>query len=442
MCSYSTSYTEMNKAVDALTRARQHRDQLKLELDKLKIEIEIEPKRGGPQGEQDKKEDGGVDDSLPTATTVCSVPTVPASSRFEYQGDTGLCAPRTVLLASQSAIKLTACLDARGALGKLNLRVAPTSVPPCARPEQPIGVSCAWVCALDRIRHVRTLDKSSPILAVENYITHGGDQDRALVVLDYPLRRFFCVSEPASIPAKYRRHTPFDFDCSVTVGKRIAADFPHIPHDDWFHHFPENYMTRTRQIRDAVHRVIVEQQDALDSHQLALRSFDDYPQPNVCFQDLWSIWGTRPDIAGAVVAALCNQVLAARVPGRIVLVGLEMRGVMLAALMAARLDVPFVPARKKGAKLPGHVIESGASSTEYGGGDRFVLQTEYLGDAEYAIVVDDIVATGGSVAAVCDMIATQTKLKIGLVTCVSDVRALRAQWLERLAKWRVALVWD
>jgi adenine phosphoribosyltransferase len=79
-----------------------------------------------------------------------------------------------------------------------------------------------------------------------------------------------------------------------------------------------------------------------------------------------------------------------------VIVGLEARGFLFGPTLALRLGAGFAPVRKKG-KLPGPT-EVAAFEKEYGA-DHFEIQSDAIKKGQKVLVVDDIIATGGSAAA-------------------------------------------
>ena len=78
------------------------------------------------------------------------------------------------------------------------------------------------------------------------------------------------------------------------------------------------------------------------------------------------------------------------------IVGLDARGFLFGPTLALRLGAGFVPVRKAG-KLPGH-IETAKFDKEYGT-DTFAMQTDAIKPGQKVLVVDDLIATGGSAAA-------------------------------------------
>jgi adenine phosphoribosyltransferase len=130
-------------------------------------------------------------------------------------------------------------------------------------------------------------------------------------------------------------------------------------------------------------------------HEL-VRSVPDYPTPGVVFKDITPLLADGPAFESVV------QEMAARVPGPVDLVaGMEARGFILAAPVALALGAGFLPVRKAG-KLPGptvrrdYELEYGAASVE--------LHPFTVPAGSRVLVVDDVLATGGTAAATVDLL--------------------------------------
>lgn len=83
------------------------------------------------------------------------------------------------------------------------------------------------------------------------------------------------------------------------------------------------------------------------------------------------------------------------------IVGLDARGFLFGFMLAAELGISFVPIRKKG-KLPGKCF-SYEYESEYGT-DRFEMQENSLSAGQRVVIVDDLIATGGSLNAACELV--------------------------------------
>jgi adenine phosphoribosyltransferase len=123
-----------------------------------------------------------------------------------------------------------------------------------------------------------------------------------------------------------------------------------------------------------------------------IRTIPDYPKPGILFRDITTLLAHGPGFRQVIAA------FAARYEGRRVdkVAGIEARGFILGGALAERLHVGFVPIRKKG-KLPfetvGHDYE-----LEYGT-DRVEIHRDAVRPGERVVLIDDLVATGGTALA-------------------------------------------
>jgi adenine phosphoribosyltransferase len=132
----------------------------------------------------------------------------------------------------------------------------------------------------------------------------------------------------------------------------------------------------------------------MDARQLAdaLRTIPDYPKPGVQFRDITTLLGNA-EAFHYTVDELAKPWLESRV-GRVA--GIEARGFILGGAIAHQLRAGFVPIRKKG-KLP-HVTVRVAYSLEYGI-DEMEMHADAVSPGERIILVDDLIATGGTAEA-------------------------------------------
>ncbi|MEU2605432.1 adenine phosphoribosyltransferase [Streptomyces albus] len=142
---------------------------------------------------------------------------------------------------------------------------------------------------------------------------------------------------------------------------------------------------------------------------LASRIHDvpDYPKPGVMFKDI------TPLLADAQAFSVLTDVLAGIAAKQRVtkIVGLEARGFILGAPAAVRAGVGFVPVRKAG-KLPGATL-SQSYDLEYGSA-RIEVHAEGLAEGDRVLVIDDVLATGGTAEASVQLLRRTGAEVVGL----------------------------
>jgi len=127
-----------------------------------------------------------------------------------------------------------------------------------------------------------------------------------------------------------------------------------------------------------------------------IRNIPDFPKPGINFKDI------SPLLADGEAFSACTSELAVHMPDDIdAIVGIESRGFLFGAALAQQTGVGFVPIRKPG-KLPAdtHAIEY---ELEYGTG-VLEIHRDALSAGHKVIVIDDLLATGGSAAATIALI--------------------------------------
>ena len=126
-----------------------------------------------------------------------------------------------------------------------------------------------------------------------------------------------------------------------------------------------------------------------------VRDVPDYPQVGVVFKDITPLLGDGKAFAEVVDALAATYGPVEKVAG------IEARGFILAAPVALRLGAGFVPIRKKG-KLPGATFAQDYN-LEYGTATIEVL-TDAFAPGERVLVIDDVLATGGTARATADLV--------------------------------------
>ncbi|MFI7289846.1 adenine phosphoribosyltransferase [Streptomyces anulatus] len=128
-----------------------------------------------------------------------------------------------------------------------------------------------------------------------------------------------------------------------------------------------------------------------------IRDVADYPKPGVMFKDI------TPLLADPVAFTALTDALAELCVrhGATKIVGLEARGFILAAPVAVRAGIGFIPVRKAG-KLPGATL-SQSYELEYGSAE-IEIHAEDLGAEDRVMIIDDVLATGGTAEASLELI--------------------------------------
>ena len=121
----------------------------------------------------------------------------------------------------------------------------------------------------------------------------------------------------------------------------------------------------------------------------AIRTIPDYPKKGIMFRDITTLLG-NPRAFRAAVDALVQPYAGVKIDK---VAGIEARGFILGGAVAHQLSVGFVPVRKKG-KLP-HTVIGEDYDLEYGK-DRVEIHADAVKPGEHVIVVDDLIATGGT----------------------------------------------
>jgi adenine phosphoribosyltransferase len=138
-----------------------------------------------------------------------------------------------------------------------------------------------------------------------------------------------------------------------------------------------------------------------------VRDIADYPEPGIIFRDITPLLGDT-DAFRRAIDELAGRFLEDEVDR---VVGVEARGFILAAPVAYRLGASFVPVRKPG-KLPWAVVRE-EYQLEYGR-DRLEIHRDAIHPDERILVVDDVLATGGTAAATCRLVEALGGSIVGL----------------------------
>lgn len=129
----------------------------------------------------------------------------------------------------------------------------------------------------------------------------------------------------------------------------------------------------------------------------AITSYPDFPKPGVTFRDIFGVFRNMTALR-AMKDLVVEHILFLEVD---LVVGLDSRGFLFGPMICLELGKPFLPIRKKG-KLPGKVLEQ-KYTLEYGEA-TFEIQTENVNKGARVLIIDDLLATGGSMAAAVQLV--------------------------------------
>ena len=132
-----------------------------------------------------------------------------------------------------------------------------------------------------------------------------------------------------------------------------------------------------------------------DELKALIRTIPDFPKTGIQFRDITTLLGNGPGFAATV------EWLAGEVGGAEAIAGMEARGFIFGAAVAARRGLPFLPIRKPG-KLPCEVI--GVDYELEYGLDRLEMDPTAIAQGQKVAIVDDLLATGGTALAATELL--------------------------------------
>ncbi|HEV2300232.1 MAG TPA: adenine phosphoribosyltransferase [Stellaceae bacterium] len=150
-----------------------------------------------------------------------------------------------------------------------------------------------------------------------------------------------------------------------------------------------------------------------------IRSIPDFPRPGILFYDISTLlahaeaWRTTVERLAAVLRPQRPDLL----------VGIESRGFLVAAPLAYELGQGFAMVRKKG-KLPGRTMRY-TYDLEYGN-DTIEMQEDAVAAGQRVVVLDDLIATGGTMQAAINLIRRQGGLVVG-AACIIELAFLNGR---------------
>ncbi len=167
---------------------------------------------------------------------------------------------------------------------------------------------------------------------------------------------------------------------------------------------------------------------ATDLLRNSIRAIPDFPKPGIIFRDITTLFG-NPQAFRRAVDELVQPYAGA---GIAKIAGIEARGFILGGAMAHQLSCGFVPIRKKG-KLPHETVRI-AYSLEYGV-DEMEIHTDALKPGERVLLVDDLIATGGTATAAVQLLQ-RLGAEVAAACFVIDLPELGGAKRSRLSAFR------
>jgi adenine phosphoribosyltransferase len=164
--------------------------------------------------------------------------------------------------------------------------------------------------------------------------------------------------------------------------------------------------------------------ERLKSH---IRNIPDFPEPGIQFKDITPLV-KDPAMLRLAVHQLIHPFLGERLTA---VVGMEARGFIFGSLAAWDLGVGFVPLRKPG-KLP-YDVQNASYDLEYGSAELEV-HIDALNKDDRVLLIDDLIATGGTAAASCELIE---KLGAEIAGCAFVMELDELNGREKLSKYRI-----
>jgi len=151
-----------------------------------------------------------------------------------------------------------------------------------------------------------------------------------------------------------------------------------------------------------------------------IRTIPNYPQEGIMFRDVTTLMSDPVGFSASIAAMKdwaqdleCNAIA-----------GIEARGFIFGAALALDMRKSFIPIRKKG-KLPGDII-SQSYSLEYGT-DEIEIHKDALSGSDRVLIIDDLIATGGTAIATLDLIKRTgaTAVGAGFVVDLPDLGGMQ-----------------
>ncbi len=161
-----------------------------------------------------------------------------------------------------------------------------------------------------------------------------------------------------------------------------------------------------------------------------IREVPDFPKPGILFYDITTLLKDPVGLHRAV-DALANHYVGRKIDR---VIGIEARGFIFAPMVAYRLNAGFVPVRKP-KKLPAEVARA-SYHLEYGT-DSLEMHRDAIGEGHSVLIIDDLLATGGTASAVARLVE-QVNARVAGLGFLIELEFLKGR--EKLAQYDIHTV--
>ena len=158
-----------------------------------------------------------------------------------------------------------------------------------------------------------------------------------------------------------------------------------------------------------------------------IRAVPNFPKEGILFYDISTLLA-KPEICNKLVEDM-SEIAKELKPDKIV--GIEARGFIFASMLTNKLNLPFIPVRKPG-KLPYKTIKH-SYDLEYGS-DTVEIHEDAISKGDRILIVDDLLATGGTVQATANLIEKCAGNVVGLLFAI-ELDDLKAK--DKLKKYKI-----
>ena len=270
---------------------------------------------------------------------------------------------------------------------------------------QPIGNKNGYKVACQRIdNYLHTSnDYTNIIMAIESYLDMVDDiwYDKCVVVIRWKDTIVHMISDTlvaldnTLIPMLFQNSKELPLGRDITLGS-IIADVYNVSSDNWYNCF--NRFDRVNHIMNTLNQLITSNaiKELIYNN---IPRYIDYPKKGIIFSDIVSMFSDG--LISSFLMDMIRQKIKTDIPYDYI-VGLESRGFIIGSMIARDLGCGFVAIRKEG-KLPGETYKV-SYEKEYGK-DVFEIQKNVIKENARILVVDDILATGGTLMAAKELLS-------------------------------------